>query len=357
MVSPRDALELWLTQCCEELLSREALGVRHALRGLGMTAVTAALLRTRIQERFSSEVRLPRPLEEASIEQLAMSLRPHASALLHHPLVALQPRGSKPPLFVIPGGDGIAFNFLSLARRMGPDQPCHAFQARGMYGELPPHERVEDMAAAYIEAMRALQPHGPYQLVGHCFGGSVAFEMALQLRAQGQRVSLLALVETLDPTALGQKDFSRFHNDTTGGAFLQMLTRGVESWSGRPLGLTVEALQALPPAELWSDVLGRLQQHGTLAPDTGIERLHSIRRIFMNAVHNNYVPREAWPERITFIRGDTSKFCEGAIRGGWDKHSPVPVEAHTVPGDHVTIFTEPHVEVLGRTLRTFLERT
>jgi thioesterase domain-containing protein len=185
----------------------------------------------------------------------------------------------------------------------------------------------------------------------------VAFEMALQLRTQGQRVSLLALVETLDPTAFEQKDFSRFHNDTTGRAFLQMLTRGAEAWSGRPLGLSVEALQALPPAELWSDVLERLQRHGAFAPDMGVERLHSIRRVFMNAVHNRYVPREAWPERITFIRADASKFCEGALRGGWDKHSPVPVEAHTVPGDHVTAFTEPHVEVLGRTLRTFLERT
>jgi thioesterase domain-containing protein len=58
------------------------------------------------------------------------------------------------------------------------------------------------MAAQYVREVRELQPEGPYRLVGYCFGGTVAFEMARQLQAGGHAVALLALLDAAAPGRL-----------------------------------------------------------------------------------------------------------------------------------------------------------
>ena len=86
--------------------------------------------------------------------------------------------------------------YYDLARHLGADQPFYGLQSAGLDGSRPPHTRVEDMAAHYIKEMRELQPEGPYFIGGRSLGGMVAFEMAQQLKAQGQAIGLLALLDT-----------------------------------------------------------------------------------------------------------------------------------------------------------------
>ena len=59
-----------------------------------------------------------------------------------------------------------------------------------------PLTSLQAIAARFIREMRSLQPEGPYALGGISFGGMVALEIAQQLLASGQRVSLLALLDT-----------------------------------------------------------------------------------------------------------------------------------------------------------------
>ena len=94
---------------------------------------------------------------------------------------------------------GHVFPFLGLAQCLGPDQPCYGLQARGVEEAQTPHTRIEDMAACYIEALRSVQPEGPYLLGGWSMGGEIAFEMAQQLHARGQGVALLALLDARIP--------------------------------------------------------------------------------------------------------------------------------------------------------------
>jgi thioesterase domain-containing protein len=89
-------------------------------------------------------------------------------------------------------GAGTILFYHDLARRLGPDQPIYGLQAQGLYGKATPHATVEEMAAHYIQEIRTVQPEGPYQLAGFCFGATLAFEMAQQLRAAGFEVGLLA---------------------------------------------------------------------------------------------------------------------------------------------------------------------
>src|SRR5689334_20546408 len=82
---------------------------------------------------------------------------------------------------------------------MHPDQPFYGLQASGTDGTSPPHRTIEEMADAYIAEIRTLQPAGPYLLAGYSGGGIVAFEMAHRLTALGEKVGLLAFIDTFHP--------------------------------------------------------------------------------------------------------------------------------------------------------------
>jgi thioesterase domain-containing protein len=103
------------------------------------------------------------------------------------------------PLFGIPGSDGYPGSFLHLGRLVDADRPFYGLESRGLDGAQPPLERIEDIASAHLETVRQLQPSGPYLLIGACFGGRVAYEMARQLEAAGDAVGLLAMLDPSPP--------------------------------------------------------------------------------------------------------------------------------------------------------------
>ena len=108
-------------------------------------------------------------------------------------LVPIQPKGSRLPFFGVPGHNGDVFCFVRLAHHLGDDQPFYAFQPPGFDGERPPFHTVPDLAAHYVRELQKFLPGGPYLLGGYCAGGSVAFEVARQLRIQGEEVGLISL--------------------------------------------------------------------------------------------------------------------------------------------------------------------
>jgi thioesterase domain-containing protein/acyl carrier protein len=118
------------------------------------------------------------------------------------PLVTIcrgQP-GSR-PLFLVHGAGGNVLNFKIISDQLGPEQPVYGLQAQGVDGRLPAQTSIEAMAAQYVEAVRSVDPHGPYRLAGFSGGGVIAFEMAQQLVKAGASIALLGMIDTLCPTA------------------------------------------------------------------------------------------------------------------------------------------------------------
>src|SRR5690606_30515755 len=141
---------------------------------------------------------MPALLQAPSIAQLANLLRQGAIPASTTALVALQPGGTKRPFFCVPS-HSTAASLAGLARHLGPEQPVYAFEPLGLDGTHRPQDSVEAMAALYVQEMKAVQPDGPYLLGGRGFGGIIAFEMAQSLWRQGDRVALLAVLDTLIP--------------------------------------------------------------------------------------------------------------------------------------------------------------
>jgi phthiocerol/phenolphthiocerol synthesis type-I polyketide synthase E len=187
-----------LTRIWQEVLGVGSIGPDQNYFDLGGDSSLAVHLFAQIERVFNVKLPLATLFEAPTIEELAKILRLEASPSGWSPLVAIQPTGSRPPFFCMHGAGGNILIYRDLALRLGMDQPFYGLQALGLDGSCPPLTRIEDMAALYVKEIRRKQPRGPYFLGGYCMGGTVAFEVAQQIQAQGERVALLALFDTMN---------------------------------------------------------------------------------------------------------------------------------------------------------------
>src|SRR5207253_947469 len=195
-VPPRDELETKLVDIWQKILSRSRVGIYDNFFDLGGYSLLAVRLMRRIEQTWGKRLPIVALFQTPTIESLANLLRQEKQARNWSSLVMIQEgRKGKPPFFCVHGVFGEVLGFRDLARHLGPDQPVYGLQARGLDGKQPPLTRIEDMAACYLQEVRALQPAGPYSLGGVSFGGVVAYEMAQQLLAAGAEIGLLILFD------------------------------------------------------------------------------------------------------------------------------------------------------------------
>lgn len=204
LATPRDAVELKLTEIWESVLDVHPIGIEDKFFDLGGHSLLAVKLIAQIEKVFGRRLRVATVFQAPTIEQLSAVIREEiqeGSVLAGTSLVEIQSRGTRPPLFLVHGaGGGMFWGYVNLSRHLGTDQPVYGLKSRGLDGreELG---SIEEMAAQYVKDIRALQPHGPYHLGGYCFGGNVALEMARQLKEQGEEVALLALLNCSPPNS------------------------------------------------------------------------------------------------------------------------------------------------------------
>src|SRR6185312_15928563 len=119
----------------------------------------------------------------------------------YSPLFTLRSKPHKlAPLFCIPGAGANITSFLDLIAQLAEDLPIYGFQPRGLDGMLVPHSTVSAAAKANLRAIYELDLDQPIHLVGHSFGGWIAFEMANLLVGAGKRVSSLTIVDSEAPS-------------------------------------------------------------------------------------------------------------------------------------------------------------
>lgn len=324
---PKDALESQLVKLWEPILGRRPIGVRQNFFELGGHSLLAVRLMHRVEQEFGKRLPIAALLQAPTIEQLANVLRGEGCASDWSSLVPIKPSGSKPPLFCVHGGGGTVIVYRELAQHLGPDQPIYGLQAQGLDGKQPRLNRVEDMAVHYLKEIRAIQPHGPYFLGGLSFGGTVAFEMAQQLHAQGEQVGLLFLLDTFPGSyeatpALLRKLWKMPRNEQF-------------EYIGRKIGgyqLRKRINRYFLPRAL-KDVRAAINQAG----------MHYAIRPYAGPVTLFYASEKS-------LRGARDP------RAGWQSLAAGGLEVYEIPGGHVSILAEPQVRVLAKHLQACLDR-
>jgi phthiocerol/phenolphthiocerol synthesis type-I polyketide synthase E len=184
-----------------EVLGLDSVGPDDNYFDLGGDSSLAVALFSRIEREFGRRLPVVVLFEAPTISSLAALLADRASSF-HPRIVPLQAEGAWPPLFLLHDASGDVFGYRHLAQRLGPDQPVYGVRASGLDGEVEPAQSVEAMAAAYLPAIRSVQPTGPYYLAGYCGGGTIAYEVAQQLIRAGESVAFLGLLDTRNWSAL-----------------------------------------------------------------------------------------------------------------------------------------------------------
>ncbi|MBD2460792.1 amino acid adenylation domain-containing protein [Oscillatoria sp. FACHB-1407] len=275
------------------------------------------------------------------------------------PLIPLTLGHSKQPFFCVHPMFGVVFPYLELAHHLANDgsstksqsnRSFYGLQPLGLDGQSPPLNRIEAIATYYLQAIQTLQPEGPYFLGGWSFGGLVALEMAQQLTQAGHPIALLAILDTPAPV----NKLSFWQN-------LKFLL-GTALWSTLPFLLDYGALAVnrLRPLNSW---LSRWQWSAIahLLPEESRLQLldESAMRSLLPIVYANaqaayrYVP-QPYSQRITLFKATEQPDAIGHDPTlGWGTLAN-DIQVHLVPGNHLSLLQQPHVQTLAQQLRQYL---
>jgi amino acid adenylation domain-containing protein/non-ribosomal peptide synthase protein (TIGR01720 family) len=208
-------MEKALTELWSDIFGLEKVHIHDNFFDLGGHSLLAIRLINRIHASLGVDITIRELFEAPTIVELAQRLHVLKDSQ-DNPfavLIPLQSKGTRSPLFCIHTGFGLSWNYIELSKHLGTDQPLYGLQARGFDGGGPLAPTIDAMASDYLEQIRRIQPNGPYHLLGWSFGGYVAHSMAAQLKQQGEKVALLALLDSnVDPNFLSKE--SEFSPDT-----------------------------------------------------------------------------------------------------------------------------------------------
>ncbi|HEX7829751.1 MAG TPA: non-ribosomal peptide synthetase, partial [Thermoanaerobaculia bacterium] len=351
-VAPRNETEEKLAAIWSDVLHVPRVGVCDNFFELGGDSFLAVRLFLQIEQTFGRELPLVTLLSAPTLEGLARAIESDTKAEAWSPLVPLQLKGAKRPLFVVHGVGGNVLNYRALSHHLGNDQPFYALQARGIDGTYPPLTRVEDMARLYVDEIRRVQPRGPYLLAGLSFGGVVAFEMAQQLRAAGHKTTLVALFESA-PVSYGRLARQEAYGDPT-----DTLTRRLKVHASELMRRPDRATYFRKKVRrVWRRVVYRAWQL-TFAIYEKLRR--PLPRALQDVQQANYLALRNY--RPSIYPGDVVFFyAEGEPEGftrekqhGWSILAGSGVHSEQVPGDHLTMLDEPHVKGLADKLNEWL---
>lgn len=368
--APRNDIERNLCGYWQDLLGVDQVGIDDSFFDLGGHSLVAVRLFAMIKKAYRCDFPISLLFEAPTIAVIAARIEAEigpqdlsgaadaaqSKAVLVAPkkarfthLVAMH-RGegsAELPFFLVAGMFGNVLNLRHLAQQIGTDRPFYGLQARGLYGDEPPHEDFASAARDYIAEMRQVQPHGPYLLGGFSGGGLIAWEIARQLQAVGEEVPMLVLLDTPLPKRPQLSKTDRWQ--------IRLAEMREEGFSFLPRWLNEKrASRKAQASRLLGDpaaqgsfhnlaieaaFLGALQDYG-LEPRLGGETL-----LFRPPLDLRWkLTGGRWVSKAReFVFGDNQL----------TPYAP-DLRIYEVPGDHDSMVLEPNVRVLAAELRCAL---
>lgn len=339
----RDGLELKLTAIWQKVLGVTHVSLVDSFFDLGGHSMRAVQLFTEIEKQLHRRLPIATLFRAPTLGQLANVLREEGCATQWPALVPIQPHGTKPPFIWLHtlggGGGGGLLRYRALANLLGEDQPSFGIEA--------PHEpftNIKAMATAYIEMLKTMQPHGPYYLGGYCFAANVAFEMACQLEDRGEKVAMLAVLESMPPEAMHRRTRVTPKNF---GAFGHNLAYWLRDFFARPPRLVgadlLRLLEKIRPRKSVGPNFRELGEVLDLSEYPAAFRHYA--EVHYRAMRQ-YQPG-VYGGRITLFRSRTRPLFKFDPWLGWRPHVKGGIDLKIVRGKHESFLEEPLVRELA----------
>ncbi|HUE03902.1 MAG TPA: amino acid adenylation domain-containing protein [Bryobacteraceae bacterium] len=343
-------VEIW-----KGALNLDQVGIHDDFFDLGGDSLTAAQVFTSIRKAYRLDLDLRLLFEARTVAAFAEVIhkeleQPRGQRAISRrrwtPLVPIHASGGMPPLYFVSGSGGHVLPFQTISSYLGPEQPVYALQPRGLYDTQSFLTRIEDIAGHYLREIKTVQRAGPYYLAGYSFGGVVAFEMAQQLRASGEEVGLLALLDSKLRWWERAPD-SHTHTDR-----LNHYMSRLKYYFGEPNG----------PAKLFRTM--RVKSLGTVRVGSRM----ALRRAFRSVgrtlprpigtvedanwfAEANYKP-QAYSGRLILVRcSETAAADRDDLLLGW-RDLAADIDVKETPGNHFTFVKGSNIVHLAETLRS-----
>ncbi len=328
---PSNPLELTLTGIWENLFMRDGIGINDNFFDIGGKSLLAVRLFQNIQKELNVNAPPIMILQYPTISKLASYISGNKSDLKWKSLIPLRIKGNKNPLFCLHAKGGYVFFYNKLASYLNENQPIYALQPRGLNGEDPLYDSIEEMANHYIQEIKTIQPQGPYNILATCFSNVVGIEIAQQLQSEGDEIGFLFMVDAA-PGRSVQEAINK----------QGMLAK---------VNYKIKQTTIYSKSKEIYKKIKRSEDNIVVEEDFSVNHEKHLEKIFDNYEAKPYMGR------ITLIR--SSEFGEMRRKDfhidDWLKIvSKDDLEILTVQGHHKTLFLEPEVRNLAETFNNHL---
>ncbi|MFD7161870.1 amino acid adenylation domain-containing protein [Streptomyces violascens] len=256
-------------------------------------------------------------------------------------MLHIRPTGSRPPVFCLHSGVGFALSYMPLARYIGEEYPIYGIQAPCVVGDAPLPETLEAAAAEYVRMIKEVRPEGPYHLFGWSLGGLLAYEVAVQLRAAGDEVGLLANLDSYPRTGIvDDRD-----------------EQGVLAWLLEGIG---HHRSEFGERELTTaDIIDALRRDGSPLARMGDRRMARMIDLMSHhqGLNTRYSPRD-YDGTMQLFLAEHSDWGEAGTEKEtlWRPHFSGPLEVHRIACTHDDILNPGPLAEIGPIVAAELDR-
>ncbi|MGD8823018.1 MAG: amino acid adenylation domain-containing protein, partial [Anaerolineales bacterium] len=334
-VAPRDPLESQIAAIWEQILGVQPVGRNDNFFDLGGHSLLALQLLSALRIATGVDLSVAALFQAPTVAKQARLIKKREWKPSGLALIPIQEGGRGKPIFFVHWAGGSVLVYRKLIQLLDPTLRIYGLQAYGMDRSVRPHTRIEQMAAHYVSEIRELQPKGPYYLAGASMGGSIAFEMARQLRDDGEEVGLVALFDTIGGPNLGTlplRERVQLHADNI---------RERQSALGYLWERTVIRLRRM----LYAAVIGL----GIPLP----HRMWNLKETTYYAF-KHYRPGVYSGNVVLFRATERGPGIPKSAFLGWEKVVSGGISIVDVPGKHSTVLSEPGVRVVAKNLDVLL---
>ncbi|WP_460730547.1 non-ribosomal peptide synthetase, partial [Nocardia heshunensis] len=329
-----------------QVLGLEQVGAEDDFFAVGGTSLLATRVVSLLREDPGTRLTVADFFGDATVTGVARrmdALGTEAGADLGRALgvvLPIRPTGAARPLFCIHPLAGLAWCYAGLSRVLPTGQPIYGLQTPALTEPDFAPSALTEIAQRYLTEIRAIQPAGPYRLLGWSLGGKLAHRMATMLQQQGDSVEVLAILD-----GYPQDDLDEFR-DTLG-----------ETFAG--LGVAGDVFDGADRLELSDAALDAVQT--VLAAEFADVPRDLLRRSAAGAVRTVALERDFRPDvfhgtLLFFGAADPAHAAAGRTAAEWAPFVHGAIADHLVPVTHDRMTDAEALARIGGVLTDTLRR-